>query len=498
MTGIDLKLTAHTELTTIADEDLFYVVHDPSGTPLWRKITRSNLLKGMDINLKAATELTIATGAITITQSAHKLQPESGTADVLSTISGMAAGEVAFLFVSDAGTKTITVEHGTGNISCVGEADIVLSNGMIVCYSDGTTIYVSGGGGGGSTPATTAPTNLLINGGFDFFQRGGVAAQIAMTDDAYNAPDRWYSLIQGVNATIGRLAGGSKSTNTCKLVAGGTTNRHGIAQIVESVNSIPLRESTVIAQCLVKPVKNAGAGTTKMRIAVLEWTGTADAVTSELVADWTSGTFTTAGFFSSTTLTLIGTASVTANHNEWTQLSVSGAVSAACNNLIIFIWTEDVPDHAADYVLLCEAGLYSGSTVQAWEPRAIQQELNLCLRYFEKNIPLDTTPADNVDYAISLFYIAMAAGNAFRGHVDFKVYKMATPTMTFYRTSVGASNGKWSYAIVGTAWYPTGTVTIDAVNDAGFFTAMADNGTNHPTNYYTYQLSGVWTASAEL
>ena len=116
------------------------------------------------ISLKNATELTIATGAITITQGAHKLQPESGTADVLSTIGGMAAGEVAFLFVSDKGTDTITVEHGTDNISCVGEADIVLSNGMVVCYSDGTTVYVSGGGGS-SDPTYLCQGRLTLESG---------------------------------------------------------------------------------------------------------------------------------------------------------------------------------------------------------------------------------------------------------------------------------------------------------------------------------------------
>jgi len=42
MTGIDKKLTALTELTTVADDDIFYIVHDPSGTPEWRKISRSD------------------------------------------------------------------------------------------------------------------------------------------------------------------------------------------------------------------------------------------------------------------------------------------------------------------------------------------------------------------------------------------------------------------------------------------------------------------------
>jgi len=42
----DAKITALTELTTIADEDIVAVVDDPSGTPVTKKITVPNLLAG--------------------------------------------------------------------------------------------------------------------------------------------------------------------------------------------------------------------------------------------------------------------------------------------------------------------------------------------------------------------------------------------------------------------------------------------------------------------
>lgn len=100
------------------------------------------------LTLKAATEKTIASDAITATQAVHKLQPESGTADDLATINGMDAGDILILYVSDKGTDTITIKHGTGNISCSGAADIAFTEGAVICYFDGTTVYVSGGGGG--------------------------------------------------------------------------------------------------------------------------------------------------------------------------------------------------------------------------------------------------------------------------------------------------------------------------------------------------------------
>ena len=43
--GADSKVTALTELATVADDaDIFYVIDDPGGTPTSKKITRANIL----------------------------------------------------------------------------------------------------------------------------------------------------------------------------------------------------------------------------------------------------------------------------------------------------------------------------------------------------------------------------------------------------------------------------------------------------------------------
>jgi len=96
------------------------------------------------LNFDDATELTIASDAITITQNAHKLQPESSTSDNLATISGTVAGDFGVLYVSDFGTDTITFKHNTGNILCLGGNDIALSYGAVAWYSNGTEVFVIG------------------------------------------------------------------------------------------------------------------------------------------------------------------------------------------------------------------------------------------------------------------------------------------------------------------------------------------------------------------
>ena len=151
----DTKTTALTEVTAPIATDILYMVDDPGVTPLSRKVQFANLMKAAQNQyfMAAATELTVAAGVITVTQAAHKLQPASGTADDLDTISGTAEGEYFLLYVTDEGTDTITLKHGTGNLSCPGGNDVVLSDGMVICYSDSTTVYVTGG-------APSSPTTM--------------------------------------------------------------------------------------------------------------------------------------------------------------------------------------------------------------------------------------------------------------------------------------------------------------------------------------------------
>ena len=143
----DNPISLLNELTTPANDDQIAIndVSEP-GTGETKKIEKDNLFKLFNINLKASTELTISTGKITVTQSVHKIQPETGTVDTLDTINGMAAGDVVVLYVTDEGTDTITIKHGTGNISCLGGEDVAISEGSAIFYSDGTTVYLIGGG----------------------------------------------------------------------------------------------------------------------------------------------------------------------------------------------------------------------------------------------------------------------------------------------------------------------------------------------------------------
>lgn len=217
------------------------------------------------------------------------------------------------------------------------------------------------------------PPNLIDNGGGDVWQRG---TNPAMADGAYG-PDRFYGLSQ--TATIDALQdvgtqGARYGIRVTQIQV--TAQRMGLAQVVESFDSIPYRGRTVRFQIAVKTSTSAN-----IRMAILEWTGTADAVTRDVINNWTSGTYTAGNFFTSTSTTVAAVSAAIPTTTSYAVKSVSGAISSSCNNLIVLVWTEGT---AAQNVTLTvtEVSLTDGDVLQTWLPESIDIVLERCQRHF--------------------------------------------------------------------------------------------------------------------
>lgn len=120
-----------------------------------------------DLIFTAATELTIATGAIAVTQGVHTVDTEADAAsDALTDITGGTAEEVVLLRPANA-ARTVVITHAIGadKIACPGAQDISLAEATdwaMLAY-DGTQWIVLafstlalGGGGLGAALASTA------------------------------------------------------------------------------------------------------------------------------------------------------------------------------------------------------------------------------------------------------------------------------------------------------------------------------------------------------
>jgi hypothetical protein len=214
----------------------------------------------------------------------------------------------------------------------------------------------------------------LKNGGFQVDQRGNNAT--ARADDAYGL-DCWYTLTQtaSIQVTQQTLQESGSPYNIRMTQNQASAQRMGVAQIVEARDSQPDRGQTIVLAARVR-ISNSQA----VRYAILEWTGTADSVTSDVVADWTSGSYAAGGFFLGSNLTVTAVGALTPAANTWTDVSVSGTLGSSVNNLIVLVWTEGT---AAQNVTLdlARARLHRGAVALPFEHRPIREDLADCRRY---------------------------------------------------------------------------------------------------------------------
>lgn len=109
------------------------------------------------LNFDDSTELTIASGAVTATQTWHRIDTQSdASSDDLDTINGLSDGRI-LIFRAENTARTVVVKHGTGNIQTFTGSDITLDETykVVIAVGDGTlskwlAFGVGGGGGGGS------------------------------------------------------------------------------------------------------------------------------------------------------------------------------------------------------------------------------------------------------------------------------------------------------------------------------------------------------------
>lgn len=87
-----------------------------------------DLVVGGSLNIGSAfSTKTISSGAVTAESSCHRIAPESGTSDTLSTINGGTQGDI-LVIMSNSSVNTLTVAHASGNIYLDGAVDVILDS----------------------------------------------------------------------------------------------------------------------------------------------------------------------------------------------------------------------------------------------------------------------------------------------------------------------------------------------------------------------------------
>lgn len=288
----------------------------------------------------------------TITSSSLNSTPigaSSASTAIVTALSILIGGFKAIFTHANSADRTYTLRDETGTL----QMQRLTTKGDLLSYgssdqrvgvgSDGQAVVAQAA----QTPGlywrdVLYPKNEIINGGFSLWQRQAVdpTSATSYSDDSYSA-DQWYILTQTGAVTDKRRLGPLTSDFGAELnQSQASAQRIGRAQIIEGVHSQPYRSRPIRFSCKVL----SDTASTVIRVAILDWLGTADAVISDVVNDWTSGTFTPGNFFlsSGNHIGVIGTANVTVAASTWTDLVITGTVSSVNTNIIVFVWTENV------------------------------------------------------------------------------------------------------------------------------------------------------------
>ncbi len=284
---------------------------------------------------------------------------------------------------------------------------------------DGTTAIggtPAGGSGGGTMP------NALINGEFRISQRLATftsATVPANSDDTYLL-NRWVLLSDGndiVDVSQSTTAPTGYS-NSIKLEVETANKQFGILQIIENKNSIPLIGG-VASLSFQARMAAADDNTHSLKAAILSWSSTADAVTSDVVASWGASVTLAANWTSenaaaSNTLT-----------TSWQEFKIENVAidTASAANLAVFFYCDQTNGVVDDAIYITGVKLESGATATTNIQRPISEELALCAYYYYV-LGIGNPGALGVMVAE-----AVAATDA-RGSVNFPTPMRVAPTQT--------------------------------------------------------------------
>lgn len=315
---------------------------------------------------------------------------------------------------ADAG---LTVVNGTITLNSLGRSPVAIFAGtgdyrVVLKDADGVVIGdedpVAGDVSEQPMAAGTSFRNMLVNGDFSVNQRAVTTA----ADDAY-CLDQWYVLTDTGSLTVAQqtLQANGMPTNMRLTQPDATAKYMGFAQIIETANCRFARGGAVtlsgqIRHSLAAPI----------RYAILSSTTGANNVTSDVVLNWASPSYTAGGFFLGAGLAVQAVGVITPSAATITSIvPITATISASMNNLIVVFWTENTTVQNATL----DAGnlqLEPGTEASLFENMPAGTQLSRCFRYYQKSFAAGTAPAQNTEPTTAVrFTQAVGASTAQAG-----------------------------------------------------------------------------------
>lgn len=332
------------------------------------------------------------------------------------------------------------------------------------------------------------PPSLIPNPFYEVDQLANAATAVA--DDTYGH-DHWYVLTQTASIQVSSqsLQEAGQIANARLVQNQVTAQRMGYACILSAADSQKLRGEIVTYMPRIRcSVSQA------IRIAVLEWTGTVNAVVSDIVNDWTSSDYTdgAAKFFVDANLTPLGTVALTPTANTWTNMTpLPVTIGNSCNHVIVFVWTEGTAAQTVSLDLGVQSLVRGAYTGRIAVP-TFQETLRYARQFFDKSFNYGTAPVQNAGLTTGEqrwhANIAGAVAN-FSPTIPFAESMLIVPTITLYNPA--AANAQVRNVTDGADHSASSAINI---SERGFvITSTGVAGTA-----LGEQLAAHWTANGRL
>ena len=408
-------------------------------------------------------------GALTLTHNATSLILP-GAADILT------AADDSCLAVSDGSGNWRVLAFQRASQALIGTGDSPSFAGLTVSGTAGPTLAAING-------AALNSRVLSINGDGRLNRRQAGA----IGNDVY-CFDRWYALsyLGGTvtPSTIADVASGYPSM--MRLSSPGSGRRIGLAQIIPSDDCRHLRGKSVTLSGTMR----RSSGTT-LRYAILEWTGSADAATSDVVNDWTTTTFTSGNFFAAANLTVTAVGNTLTTAGALTDLTpLMATLGTSFNNLIIFFFTQSAL--GTSDTLDVRGQLEVGSKATPFEVMPIGLVVQRCDRFYQKSFLETAAPAQNAGAGtgeqIGVAGKAGASAQSF-GTIRFNGVMRAAPAVTLYNPAAANAQARDFTAAADCSVTAAGNIS-----QRGFEVTATGNASTAVGN----RLGIHWQADAEL
>lgn len=277
--------------------------------------------------------------------------------------------------------------------------------------------------------------DVLINGDGMINERGSASG---IADDTYDC-DRWYTLTQTGTIAYSQLTDVADNVPFMMRMtqSQASAQRMGRAQIIEGKHCKWLR-----GQQVTLALRHKISSAANIRMAILEWTGTEDTVTSDVINSWTNGTYTAGNFFNSTTLTVRAVSAAISSTTSLAEVTLTATLGSTFNNLIVVIWTEGT---AAQNVTLDLAAKFApGAAAGPWNKRDYGMERRLCARYFQRfrwdSDGVGTIPG-GIGYVNSTSQSVFAVGLAVPMRKVIETADISSSTVGSLRVADGSATG---------------------------------------------------------